>query len=468
MAYSIYKTNGNLLANIADGTLDTTSTSVSLPGRNFAGYGQPQDTNFVQMVENFANDVPPRNPLKGQLWYNTGNSTLFLCPTDGQTNPSAWSAISSADTTGNSVFGNIQASGNLTSNNLSVTNKLSGNIIDLNYANIAVQANIANLVCGNATIGNLTTTYITTGSAVTPGALIGTWTATGGLGGNAFIVANGNIYTSGIRSGHYYNADGSDFTPTGTYDNTKVFDYLTGANSTVPFIGNVTPGNLTGAALVSASYLTGTLTTGNQPNISNVGTLGNLFVSGNVTAGAFYGSAVGLSAIPAANITGTQPSLTTTSITTGAQGTAGTITGQWTLVGTSRLNATYADLAERFEADSYYDSGTVVELGGSKEITSVVDDLSENIFGVVSKTAAYLMNAAAGDDTSHPPVALSGRLHVKVTGKVKKGDRLVSAGQGKARAALKGEATAFNTIGRSLGDKVDDAIGTVEAIVNVR
>src|ERR1035437_4982777 len=118
MAYSIYKTNGDLLANIADGTLETTSTSVSLPGRNFAGYGQPQDTNFVQMVENFANNNPPRNPLKGQLWYNTGNSTLMICPTQGQTNPSAWSVISSADTTGNSIFGNITASGNINANNV--------------------------------------------------------------------------------------------------------------------------------------------------------------------------------------------------------------------------------------------------------------------------------------------------------------------------------------------------------------
>jgi hypothetical protein len=133
----------------------------------------------------------------------------------------------------------------------------------------------------------------------------------------------------------------------------------------------------------------------------------------------------------------------------------------------SRLQATYADLAERFEADAYYDAGTVVELGGEKEITSVKYELSEDIFGVISNTAAYLMNSGAGDDTTHPPVAMTGRVQVKVKGIVKKNDRLVSAGEGIARAAKLGEATAFNVIGRSLENKTDSSIGTVLAIVTV-
>ena len=124
-------------------------------------------------------------------------------------------------------------------------------------------------------------------------------------------------------------------------------------------------------------------------------------------------------------------------------------------------------MAERFEADAYYDAGTVVELGGEKEITSVRYELSEDIFGVISDTAAYLMNSGAGDNTTHPPVAMTGRVQVKVTGIVKKGDRLVSAGNGIARAAQVGEATAFNVIGRALANKTTNTIGTVLAIVTV-
>jgi hypothetical protein len=156
-----------------------------------------------------------------------------------------------------------------------------------------------------------------------------------------------------------------------------------------------------------------------------------------------------------------------TTLTAGATGTAGTITGNWSLSAGSRLNATYADLAERFEADAPYDAGTVVEMGGDKEITAVQYDLSEDVFGVVSSTAAYLMNSAAGDDTTHPPIAVGGRVRVKVTGKVRKGDRLVSAGNGIARAAKSGEATAFNIIGRSLENKTTDNVGTVEAFVKI-
>jgi hypothetical protein len=157
-----------------------------------------------------------------------------------------------------------------------------------------------------------------------------------------------------------------------------------------------------------------------------------------------------------------------TTLTTGASGTAGTITGNWTLSASSRLNATYADLAERFAADDVYDAGTVVQLGGKDEITAVQYELSEDVFGVISDTAAYLMNAGAGNDTTHPPVAVSGRVQVKVTGIVKKGDRLVSAGNGIARAAGAGEATHFNVIGRALEDKNGDGIGSVEAFVSIK
>ena len=124
--------------------------------------------------------------------------------------------------------------------------------------------------------------------------------------------------------------------------------------------------------------------------------------------------------------------------------------------------------AERFEADEILDSGTVVELGGAKEITKVSTDLSDKVFGVISTQAAYLMNSGAGNDTTHPPVAMTGRVPVKVVGIVNKGDRLVSAGNGFARAAHPGEATAFNTIGRSLANKLDAGEGTVEAIVTIK
>ena len=129
--------------------------------------------------------------------------------------------------------------------------------------------------------------------------------------------------------------------------------------------------------------------------------------------------------------------------------------------------AEYADLAERFEADAEYQPGTVVELGGAKEITRASSELSDEVFGVISTRAAYLMNAGAGSDATHPPVAMSGRVPVRVIGAVNKGDRLVSAGNGLARAALKSEVNNFNVIGRALETKYSEEEGTVEAIVAI-
>ena len=143
-------------------------------------------------------------------------------------------------------------------------------------------------------------------------------------------------------------------------------------------------------------------------------------------------------------------------------------TGMWfnTFYGVS-VQAQYADLAERFETDQPYDPGTVVALGGLKEITAETEELSEDVFGVISTRAAYLMNGAAGSDTTHPPVAVNGRVPVRVIGKIRKGDRLVSAGNGLARAGAKHELSPFNVLGRSLEDKLDAGQGTIEAIVKL-
>jgi hypothetical protein len=151
----------------------------------------------------------------------------------------------------------------------------------------------------------------------------------------------------------------------------------------------------------------------------------------------------------------------------GTPTTAMTIFGANGVISGTQINANYADVAERFAADTIYEPGTVVELGGVAEITRSVEELSENVFGVISTRAAYLMNSGAGTDETHPPIAMTGRVPVRVTGMIRKGDRLVSAGNGLARAAQPGEATAFNVIGRALEGRTDTGEGTVEAIVTI-
>jgi len=95
-------------------------------------------------------------------------------------------------------------------------------------------------------------------------------------------------------------------------------------------------------------------------------------------------------------------------------------------------------------------------------------DASNNVFGVISTRPAFTMNGGAGENDTHPPVAMTGRVPVRVTGAVRKGDRLISAGDGIARSAQPEEANAFNVIGRALTDKLDTGLGTVEAIVTIK
>jgi hypothetical protein len=106
-------------------------------------------------------------------------------------------------------------------------------------------------------------------------------------------------------------------------------------------------------------------------------------------------------------------------------------------------------------------------MGGIAEVTQVVEELSERVFGVISTNAAYLMNSGAGTNVTHPPIAMSGRVPVRAVGLISKGDRLVSAGNGLARAGKKEELTPWNVIGRSLVDKTEPGEYTIEAIVKI-
>jgi hypothetical protein len=177
----------------------------------------------------------------------------------------------------------------------------------------------------------------------------------------------------------------------------------------------------------------------------------------------------------ALTLTGTVANFGTTTVSVGnitnnnanGVGNIGSSSTYFNTIFAKATSAEYADLAERFEADAAYPPGTVVMLGGEKEITAAMEEATEEVFGVISTRPAYTMNGAAGDNDTHPPIAMTGRVPVLVIGQVRKGDRLISAGNGLARAARQGEATAFNVIGRALTSKNTEDEGTVEAIVTI-
>ena len=89
MSYIINRFNGTELVVLGDGTIDT-STSIGLVGRNYVGYGETQNENFVFLLENFANTAPPSRPITGQIWFNTTDGTAYAY--DG----AQWNPIGSA------------------------------------------------------------------------------------------------------------------------------------------------------------------------------------------------------------------------------------------------------------------------------------------------------------------------------------------------------------------------------------
>ena len=138
------------------------------------------------------------------------------------------------------------------------------------------------------------------------------------------------------------------------------------------------------------------------------------------------------------------------------------------IVHATSTSAMYADLAERYATDTPVEAGDVVMLGGIEEITKCEEAVSDAVFGVVSSSPAYLMNSEAGNNNTHPAIALKGRVPVKVRGTGNAGDRLVSAGSGEARVAGTDEATTFNTLGRLIKDKYNEETALTECVIGVK
>jgi len=426
MAYTINLTDGSIFATIADGTI-ITSSSMTLVGKNYAGYGEFLDENFIHLLENASNTTAPGAPLTGQIWWDSGNSLLNVY------NGSAWKRIGGATSSATAPSGNQQ--GDLW--------------YDSTNAQLKVYTGSAWLLVGPA---------FTAGTGTT-GAIVDT------------IVDNTSVSHVVIK---FYVEDNvvaimsqdATFTPQSSISGfTTVRPGMTMATT----VGGQTPlfqGTATDSQLLDGIDSTGFLSA--TSNDTTTGTLGILNDSG-LTVGVDSDarlSVSGAGVVTLGNYTSGQ-NLTFSVNVGGTQTTALTIYGANGTVAGNQVNANYADVAERFAADETLEAGTVVELGGVNEITKVVTDLSDKVFGVISTRAAYLMNSSAGSDQTHPPVAMTGRVPVKVVGIVNKGDRLVSAGNGYARSAQPGEATAFNVIGRALESKASVEQGLVEAIVTI-
>ena len=269
--------------------------------------------------------------------------------------------------------------------------------------------------------------------------------------GNGDIILSGNITTTGTGSISSANGFGGlnpsqiySGTSNVTVTSTNVFANISGApvvtvaSGLVTVAGNLSVGNLN---------VTGNTTTVNYETVIYTETanavvlsylLGNTGVNnGNVTMTG--------NLIPSANVTYNigSPSVWYNSF-----------------YGTS-THAQYADLAENYQADKFYNPGTVLMFGGSAEVT-IADADTTAVAGVVSTNPAHLMNGAlTGQFVT--PLALMGRVPCNVVGPVAKGDLLVSAGFGFAKT--NNSAGVGQVIGKALADFPILAKGVIEVVV---
>ena len=272
----------------------------------------------------------------------------------------------------------------------------------------------------------------------------GTLTSQGLLTANADIDCNGLINVSGTLT-----VDGSSTLGDQTSDTTTISGIATVGNG-LTVNGAVTTLNQ-GLTVSGAAQFNNAFNMGDTLTVANTFTANGNTVLGNATSDttAFNGR----------SSTSITPNLNNTH-------TLGESSLKWSTVHATTFSGTattanYADLAELYLSDFAYEAGTVVQIGGEEEVTASTGESNHSILGVVSAYPAYLMNNQLENGI---PVALKGRVPVKVGGTIKKGDRLVGAPEGHGVA----DNEACRSFAIALGDfkaTKKNPTGIVEAVI---
>ena len=269
--------------------------------------------------------------------------------------------------------------------------------------------------------------------------------------GTAAVVATANISTTA----KYVKTTSSGITG-GAYGNITRYPTLTLTSNADIHLSSSTTGNSTTSQNYGITFSQG-----------SVGTTGAIMFSENTTDGTgigFYASnnyaaapQLKLSIEPGGNML---PGAN-------ASQSLGSTTLRWSNIWGLSSSAQYADLAEMYRSDADYEPGTVLQIGGEHEITVCNSPRSDRVFGCVSTDPAYLMNDSERDGI-WLPVVLTGRAPIRVKGQVRKGDRLVSAGDGAAMSTGTFGSSYQIEIGRALEDKTTEEMGLIEAYISTK
>lgn len=488
MPYTINKYNGDQITVITDGTIDN-RLDIKLIGKNYAGYGEVQNENFVFMLENFANSSPPPRPIAGQIWYDSANGKVkfydglkFRTIGGSETGTVEPSGLSVGDfwfdTTNNQFYvwdgskyvligpQGIPGSATTQMRSRKVTDTLGNtHAIVEGVANgvtvfIISSDPVFTLKPGTDDITGfskihegLTLIYTNNddpshiGETTSAHRFWGTATNAERLGGYTeadFIRTGDATFTGVVAFGDDGFTVGSTNPPKLLIKNesaeTPIFRNQAGG--TMKFQTTVNSTTRTPLQLVDLNVRPG------EDNVTDLGTVSYKFKK--VYAYDFEGTAslankmvVNTELSPAPATASEYQSSGTVVVRTSTQQTinstvipAGAIKGSF-FVGTA-TSANYADLAEKYLPDADYEVGTVMVVGGEKEITA--SSYSQRAIGVISENPAYMMNSELEGGVY---VALKGRVPVKVSGPVKKGDKLVASYDGTAVIASPVDSNVF-------------------------
>jgi len=398
MSYILNKTNGSIIATVQDATLDLT-TDLALPGRNYAGYGESQNESFIKLLENFANTTAPSKPIEGELWYDTAKKHINVYDSTD------WKSIA-----------NLEVS---TTNPLNVNNPPpAGNLW---YNPLEEQLYASN---GEAfvLIGPPTGADIKAGwrgsyeqdANQQPGVNIYNIKAV--IGPDVVAIVSNQEYTVSAISTNTYPI----------YEEPNIPRLHKGIN----LRGANASTGISAYADASNVYTSGTIVWGTAAHsiISNFSDKSGSFSYTESSANVYK---------PVAFLTTASGGLASTNIDYGFTYNPSTHYVKATRFEGVATSALYADIAERYAADEIYEPGTVLVIGGEKEVTAVATKGVTAWAGVVSTNPAYMMNSEAGTDKTHPYIALKGRVPCKVVGPICRGDLLVTS-------VIRGHAEVYN------------------------
>ena len=423
MPYIINKTNGQQLTIVQDASVDQT-TDLIFVGRNYAGYGEIQNENFLKLLENFSNTTPPANPLLGQLWYDTSNNSLNVCYAESSGTVAAkfksLSKLNASDTApadvdqGQFWYDLINGQLNIWSGSeyITIGPEIGANIKAKWRGDFEYNALVPDLPVFNIK------------------AVIGT---------NDEVVA--------IVSAETYDMSDAYTTPPTYASRTATFTKI-----------------VKGITLQGADPITGS----SRSAVTGLTTSSYFWGTAAESLNALHADVADAAAGISAETTSTDLRMwvpfinTTTNLAYKSSGI--TYNPYDRVLYTTASAARYADLAERYEADAVYESGTVLVIGGEKEVTVTDKYADTRVAGIVSKNPAYMMNSEAGSDESHPYIALKGRVPCKVVGSINKGDLLVTSTYPGYAASWASHAEEGSVIGKALGTQ-SEGFGVIEVLV---